>query len=203
MGASTAQEMDDFGDDQALLIEQSGVSGSVESWTALNVPGGVADFRRLNVDGGVSSGPAVDTSAAVAGGTLSVAFEIDGMVTNQSVSVHWSDHDDFTFWLGSFDASAYEALVLDMGLVTNPISVTLTLRDKTSGTQETQNTVIDTFGIHVFDLAAFQIDRSNLNLMGMRITRGSGITEDILANFNAIYFFDDDVIFASDFEPLD
>jgi hypothetical protein len=102
------------------------------------------------------------------------------------------------------DVSAYDALVLDMGLVTQPINVALSVRDKGTTVQETQVITIDTFGLHVFDLLALQnIDLSNLDLITMRIVRAPAATDDIVANFNEIYFFSSDVIFASAFEPLD
>lgn len=196
-----ANDLDDFVDQQATLTDAPDTADSFTSWQALTVPDGLAAFRRLFVNGGLNGDPSNTTSVGVAGGAMSFGFGHQSGISDQVAIVSWSDRDSSVIWSGSLDLSGFDALVMDLGLVTQPVNVVFSLREKTSAVTQISNQVIDGFGLYVFNLTEFDmIDLSQIDLINLRITPAQTVNGDGLANFNAVYFFEDEFIFIDGFD---
>ena len=194
-------ELDDFADNQSTLMDAPDTADSFTSWQTLTVPDGLADYRRLFVNGGLNGDPSSLTSVGVAGGVLTFSFAYEAGLSDQTAIMSWSDRDTSVIWSGSLDLSAFDALVLELGLVTQPINVVFSLREKTSAMTHIESQVIDSFGLYIFDLTEFDtIDRSQIDIINLRIGPAQSASGDGLANFNTVYFFEDELIFNDDFE---
>ena len=200
-GLVTAGDLDDFVDHQATLTDTPDTADSFTSWQTLTVPDGLAGFRRLFVNGGLNGDSSNSTSIGVAGGALTFGFGHEPGLSDQAAIVSWSDRDSSVIWSGSLDLSGFDALVMDMGLVTQPVNVVLSLREKTSAVTQISHQVIGEFGLYVFNLTEFDmINLGEVDIINLRITPAQSASADGLANFNAVYFFEDEIIFNHDFE---
>jgi hypothetical protein len=137
----------------------------------------------------------------VAGGGLTFAFSHETGLVGQIGIVNWSDRDSTTIWQGALDLSSFDALVLDMGLVTQPVRMTLFLREKNTATSHEESFIVDQFGLHVFDLLEFDhLDLSQLDILSLRLNPHTTVNNDGLATINGVFLFEDEVIFSDDFD---
>lgn len=185
-GVVSAGKLDDCADNQATLTDSPNTANSLTSWQTLTVADGLAGFRRLFVNGGLNGDPGNVTSVGVASRALTLGFGHEPGLSDQVAIVAWSDQDISPIWAGSLDLSAFDAMVLDMGLVTQSVVVVLTLKEKAS-TNSHDEFIIDNFGQKVFALADFDtIDRSQVDIINLRVGSAQSATGDGIANFNSV-----------------
>lgn len=195
--------LDDFSASQTIITDPSDTPSDVRSWQALGAGSELAMFRNLYVSGG-SGGQAGDvTSAAVAGGVLTIGIPYDAGLNGQLVSIGWGDSDLIALWGGEVDISAYDFLSFEVGLITQPFSVVLTLRDAEFVQSQSMFFTVDQFGQYQFDLFEFdEINLSRVDSMQMRFNLTQDANADGAMNINHVELVVSDVIFAADFEHL-
>lgn len=198
--AQTAR-LDDMAVNQAQQFDSPDTAVSVDSHQHIVAGSDFVKYRYIRVEGGVNGQPGTFTSAQVAGDTLTLSFGYDGTVSNQFVIVAWRESDVGTIWNTPLDFAEFDALQLDVGLVTQPVRLTLSLRDKVNMNQQSVQMEIDQFGLYRFEFDDFdQIDFSQIDLIGIQFFRGTGSNSATAMNINSIELINDDVVFANGFE---
>ncbi len=195
--------LDDFSANQTIITDPSDTPSDIRTWQALGAGSELAMFRSLYVSGGMGGQAGDVTSAAVAGGVLTIGIPYDAGLNGQLVSISWGDSDLIALWGGEVDISAYDFVSFEVGLITQPFFVTLTLRDAEFVQSQSMAFMVDQFGRYEFDLFEFdEVNLSRVDSMQMRFNLTQDANADGAININDVELVVSDLIFAADFEHL-